>query len=77
VGVLADVGERLLGRAVDGQAGLGAELTPLAGDLQLAADAAVALELAGQPGQPLWSRQLLVAQRADARRASRSPVWAR
>jgi hypothetical protein len=66
VGVLADVGERLLGRAVDGQAGLGAELASLPGDRQVAADAAVALELVGQPGQPLRPRQLLVvAQRAD------------
>jgi hypothetical protein len=56
VGVLADVGERLLGGAVDGQAGLGAELARRPGDLQPAADAAVALELAGQPGQPLRSR---------------------
>src|SRR5258708_17598267 len=52
-GVLADIGQCLLGDPVKGQPALGAQVPPVAGHGDFAGHAGVAFELGGQAGQPL------------------------
>ena len=79
--MLADVGQRLLGGAVDRQPRLGAELARLARDLDLALDLPAGGEALDQGRQPLRAGQVVAAQRLIACRASSSPRvaswWAR
>ena len=64
-GVAGDVGQRLLGAAVEGQAGVGGERARRALDAQGGVDAEVAPEVLDQRREAVGAGEVVAAQRAD------------